>query len=49
MKDRLIRNIRYVLHQKKEDYYKPERAGNFWSKSYNEHEGNGDRKKNTIS
>ena len=26
-----------------EDYYKPVRAGNFWSNNYIEHESNGDR------
>ena len=45
IKDRLIRDIRELIHQKKEDYYKPEREVNFWSKSYIEYERNGDRNK----
>ena len=30
----MIRDIRDLFDQEKEDYYKPVRVGNFWSKSY---------------
>ena len=33
IKDRLIRDIRNLLEQEEDDYYKPVRAGSFWSKN----------------
>ena len=30
IKDRLIRDIRNLLEQEEDDYYKPVRAGSFW-------------------
>ena len=48
IKGRIIRDIRDLFEQEKEDYYKPVRVGNFWSKHYIEYENNGDRNK-TLS
>ena len=31
IKDRIIRNIRTLFEQQKEDYYKPKRVSNFWN------------------
>ena len=45
VKDRIIRDIRNLFEQEKEDYYKPVRVGYFWSINYIEYESNGDRKK----
>ena len=46
IKDRVIRDIRnFFEHEGEEDYYKPVRLGNFWSKNYTEYESNGDRNK----
>ena len=45
---RIIRYIRNLFEQEKEDYYKPVRVGKFWSKNYIKYEGNGDGK-NTIN
>ena len=41
-KDRIIR---IIFDLEKEDYYKPVKLGNFWSKSYIEYEIDGDRNK----
>ena len=40
MKDRTIRDIKNLFEQEKEDYYKPVRVVNFWSKNYTEYESN---------
>ena len=40
IKDRIIRDIRNLFEQEKEDYYKPVRVGNFWSRNYIEYESN---------
>ena len=40
-----IAAFRNLFGQEKEDYYKPVRGGNLWSKNYNEYESNGDRNK----
>ena len=46
IKDRVIRDNRNLFeHGKEEYYYKPARAGNFWSNTYIECEKNGDKKK----
>ena len=37
IKDRIIREIRNLFEYKEEDYYKPIRVGNFWSKNYIEY------------
>ena len=41
---RIIRYIRNLFEQEKEDYYKPVRVGKFWSKNYIKYESNGDGK-----
>ena len=33
------------MKQEKDDYYKPVRAGNFWSRNYIEYESNGNKNK----
>ena len=44
--DRVKRDIRNLFEHEEEDYYKPVRAGNFWSKSFIEYdESNDDRNK----
>ena len=48
IKDRIIRDNRN-LFQQEEDYYKPVKAGNFWSNSYIKYESNGDWNKNLQS
>ena len=48
MKDGIIRDIMNLFEQEKEDYYKPVRVVNFWSKNYIEYESNWDRNK-TVS
>ena len=49
MKNRMIKDIRYLFElENEENYYKPVRIGNFWSKNYIECESNGDRNK-TLS
>ena len=48
MKDGTIRDIKNLFEQEKEDYYKPVRVVNFWSKNYTEYESNWDRNK-TVS
>ena len=48
IKDRILRDIRNLFEQEKEDYYKPVRAGNFWSRNDIEYESNRDRNK-TLS
>ena len=45
IKGRIIRDIRKLSEQENDDYYKPVRVGNFWSKKYIEYESNEDRKK----
>ena len=45
MKDKIIRDNRDLFEQEKEDYYKPVRAGNFWSRNCVKYESNGDKKK----
>ena len=32
MEDRIIKNVRNLFGQEKQDYYKPVRVSNFWSK-----------------
>ena len=46
-KDKKIEDntIKIVRNLGEEDYYKPVRLGNFWSKNYTEYESNGDRNK----
>ena len=46
--DRIIWDIKSLFEQQEEDYYKPGRAGNFYSNNYIEHESNGDKNK-TLS
>ena len=48
IKDRIIRDIRNLFEHEEEDYYKPVRAGNFWSNNYIQYESNGDRNKPLI-
>ena len=43
IRQRLLRDIRNTFEQEKEDYYKPEKVGNFWSNNYIEYEINSDR------
>ena len=45
MKDKIIRDNRDLFEQEKEDYYKPVRAGSFWSRNCIKYESNGDKKK----
>ena len=40
IKDRIIRDIRYLFEHEEEDYCKPVRVGNFWSNTYIEYESN---------
>ena len=47
IKDIIIRGIRNLSEYEEEDYYKPVRVDNFWSKNYIEYKSKGDRK--TIS
>ena len=47
-KCRMVRDIRNLFGQKKEDYYRPVRVGNFWSRNYIEYESNNDKTK-TLS
>ena len=44
IKNRIIRDI-WNLFEHEEDYYKPVKAGSFWSNDYIEYESNSDRKK----
>ena len=49
IKGRIIRDIRILFeHKEEENYYKPVRIGNFWSKDYVEYKSNSDRNK-TLS
>ena len=49
IKNRVIRDIRNLFdHEDAENYYKPVRVGNFWSKNCIEYESSGDRNK-TLS
>ena len=45
IRDRIIRDIRNLFVQEIEDYYKPVRVGNIWSRNYIELESNRDRNK----
>ena len=47
-KCRMVWDIRNLFGQKKEDYYRPVRVGNFWSRNYIEYESNNDKTK-TLS
>ena len=47
-KCRMVGDIRNLFGQKKEDYYRPVRVGNFWSRNYIEYESNNDKTK-TLS
>ena len=47
IKDRIVRDIRKLSEEEKEDYYKPVRVRNFWSRNYIEYESNEDRNKTT--
>ena len=44
IKDRIIRGIRNLSEYEEEDYYKPVRVDNFWSKNYIEYKSKGGRK-----
>ena len=44
-KDRIIR---IIFDLEKEDYYKPVKLGNFWSKSYTEYESDENRNKTIL-
>ena len=46
IKDGIIRDIRTLFEQHKEDYYKPKRVSYFWNNNYIEYEGNGDKNRN---
>ena len=48
IKDRIIRDIKNLFEQEKEDYYKQVRVANFWSRNYIKYESNGGRNK-TLS
>ena len=45
IKNRIINDIRNLFEHEQEDYYKPVKAGNFWSNNYIEYESKGDRNK----
>ena len=47
-KDRILRDIRNSFEHEAENYYKPVRVSNVWSKNYTEYESKGDRNK-TLS
>ena len=44
----MLRSITNLFKYKKEEenFYKPVRVNNFWNKSYNEYESNGDKNNN---
>ena len=42
------RDIKNLFERKEENYYKPARVSNFWSKNYIECESSGDRRKNCL-
>ena len=44
----MVGDIRNLFGQKKEDYYRPVRVGNCWSRNYIEYESNNDKTK-TLS
>ena len=46
IKDRILRNIRTILEQQEEDYFKPKRISNFSNNNYIEYESNGDNNRN---
>ena len=46
IKNRVIRDIRTLLEQQQEDYYKLKRVSNFWKNNYLKHESNYDKNKN---
>ena len=44
IKDRILRDIQNLFeHEEEENYYKPVRVSNFWSKNYIKYESNSDR------
>ena len=43
IKDRIIRDIRTLFEEEKEDYYKPKRVNNFGNNIFIEYDSNGDR------
>ena len=45
IKARIIRDIRNLFEQGKEDYYEPVKVGHFWSRNYIEYGSDGDRNK----
>ena len=46
IKDTIIRDMRTLVEQQEEDYYKPKRVSNFWNNNYIEYESNGDKNRN---
>ena len=48
IKIRIIRDIQNLFEHEKEYYYKPIRAGNFWSNNYIEYQSNSDRFKTLV-
>ena len=43
IKDRIIRDIRALVEQQGQDYYKPKRVSNLWNNNYIAYESNGDK------
>ena len=41
----MIKDIKNLFEHEDEDYYKPVRVGNFWSKNYIKYESNDERNK----
>ena len=41
---KILRDIRNIFEHEEEVYYKPVRAGNFWSNNYTEYKTKGNRK-----
>ena len=46
IKDTIIRDMRTLVEQQEEDYYKPKRVSNFWNNNYIEYESNDDKNRN---
>ena len=46
IKDRMIREIKILFEQQKEDYYKTIRVSNFWNNNYIQFQSSGVRSKN---
>ena len=44
---RIIRDIRTLVKQEEEDYYKSKRVGNFWNNNYIKYESNGANNRNS--